>query len=212
MLNYGEWVSRAAEFVKQVPLRAQGFRGIEITVSVEPPLGKEEWDALRHALPRGVPTALRQFWLTGSRHCNCRYSCRGVQGDDLWGGARFIDARELPDRLNACREWAEKTWVANYPEDKRLWLQSVPFIAMENGDYLGLFVTSDEEEPPVVYLAHDDESFTLAPSFTAFLEVWERVAYIGPEVWMLDDLLDEQSFLDEDTERAQELRLLLGQT
>jgi hypothetical protein len=213
MGNYLAWVKRAEEFAKQLPLRATSFSNIEVSVSVEPPLDESGLEALQRAIPQPLPDALSQFWLTGSRCCNCRYVCREAEGNaELYGGASFFDALELHDYLTGCREWAEKTWVAEYAEERHLWLHSVPFLAMQNGDYLGLHVGIDHAEPPVVYLAHDDESFTIASTFTDFLEVWERVGYIGPEVWMLDGLLDEHKFLDANTEQAHELRKRLAQT
>ncbi len=75
-----------------------------------------------------------------------------------------------------------------------------------NGDYLGTRLAG-EPAPPVIYLPHDDESREIAPSFTAFLTAWERLGYLGPEIWMLEPFLNPApGHLDADSEPVQALR------
>jgi hypothetical protein len=81
---------------------------------------------------------------------------------------------------------------------------------MNSGDYLALDVTEAKDNPPVIYLSHDDESFVIAESFTEFLKHWERLCYIGPESWMLESFLGENGYINSDSAKAKELRKLLG--
>jgi hypothetical protein len=71
---------------------------------------------------------------------------------------------------------------AHYPEDARVWLNSVPFHEQGNGDYLALYVGADwsGKEYPVVYLDHDGCGFSrvLSASFDEFLQVWEELDYV----------------------------------
>ncbi len=74
------------------------------------------------------------------------------------------------------------------------------------GSYLGVRATG-KADPPVIYLAHDDESREIASSFTAFLTAWERLGYLGPEIWMLEPFLHPATgHLDADSESAQTFR------
>ena len=75
-----------------------------------------------------------------------------------------------------------------------LWCQSVPFIAVGNGDYLALDVTKGAGRLPVLYLCHDGDAedggdgrtaFEISPSFDQFLADWEALCYVGPEIWLL---------------------------
>jgi hypothetical protein len=61
-----------------------------------------------------------------------------------------------------------------------------------------------------VYLNHDDDSSVIAPGLTAFLNAWERLAYLGPEHWLLLEFVDGRGHLDPETERAAHLRRLLA--
>jgi hypothetical protein len=131
---------------------------------------------------------------------------------ELWGGALFINAADLSQHLLNCRDWAEETWVAEYPQDKNFWLNSVPFVEMNNGDYLSLDTTEEKDNPSVVYLSYDDESFIIAESFTDFLTHWERLCYIGPEVWMLENFRSENGYVNSNTNKAELLRKLLVST
>ncbi len=80
---------------------------------------------------------------------------------------------------------------------------------MNNGAYLGLDITEAKDNPPVIYLSHDDESFVISESFTDFLTHWERLCYIGPEVWILEKFRGENGYISSDSGKAEDLRKLL---
>ena len=40
-------------------------------------------------------------------------------------------------------------------------------------------------DPPVLYLNHDEDSSIIAPDLARFLLAWERLAYVGPDHWLL---------------------------
>jgi hypothetical protein len=63
----------------------------------------------------------------------------------------------------------------------------------------------------VLYLSHDGDTAHLADSFTAFLMAWERLCYLGPEIWLLDRFLGDDGILAPGSPlRADRLRRLLG--
>ncbi|MBW3635738.1 MAG: SMI1/KNR4 family protein [Armatimonadetes bacterium] len=105
--------------------------------------------------------------------------------DDFYGEIRFFDPAELPEHLPSCKSWAEAFEEDPDPAQKAFWLNALPFHSILNGDYLGLDISTTHDDPPVVYLAHDDKSQVIAPSFTSFLQSWAGLCYIGPERWKL---------------------------
>ena len=68
----------------------------------------------------------------------------------------------------------------------------------------------ETDDPPVLYLAHDDESVSLSPSLTRFFATWEGLRDIGPEIWLLEAFRDADGQLNGEGERAEELQALLG--
>ena len=223
MLDYKLWVERAVSFTRNLAELVPYINGVKIEVSVQPPLTESELMEIASKTDRQIPQELANFWLTGSRHCDCSYICEDANSEivpqienifssfqELYGGASLINAADLAQHLLNCRDWAEETWVAKYPQDKSFWLNSMPFAEMNNGDYLALDTTEAKDNPPVIYLSHDDESFVIAESFTDLLTHWERLCYIGPEFWMLENFLGENGYINSDSVKAEHLRKLLG--
>jgi len=206
--------------VERLPERFAGE--IEINVSVAPPLDEAGMRSIESALGFALPRALRVFFREGSGACNCRYvwkpneTARPVlrsllDNEDLYGGPYQWEAEYLNDHFASCQEYAED-WNDEGDEgnDKKLWTKSLPFASIANGDYLAVSLADGSDDPAVVYLAHEGGSQVIAPSFTQFLAHWERLCYVGPESWLLDNFLDENGFINADSEQASRLRALLG--
>ncbi len=222
MFDYKLWIERAASFTHNLTQFAPHFCKLKSEVLVQPPLIESELAEITSKIDKYVPSELNRFWIAGSRHCDCTYICEDINSEiipkiekifgsfqDIYGGASFINAADLSRHILNCRDWAEETWVAEYPQDKDFWLNSVPFIEMNNGDYLALYIAEAKDNPTVVYLAHD-ESFIISESFTDFLSHWERLCYIGPEVWMLENFRGENGYINSNTDKAKLLRNLLA--
>lgn len=221
-LDYAGWVARALAFAD----RLAALDGVVIGHSVaDPPLAREVLDRVEADLRRPLPASLRRFYERGAGGVECSYSYepaapaqRRLQAvlpdeEQIFGGARVCRAADLADAARSVAEWARDTWVADEPEERDLWDGALPFASLNNGDYLALDLRGGGTEPPVVYLAHDDESAglpPLAPHFTSFLSAWERLCYIGPEHWLLDEFRGPDGALDPDSTRAARLRELLG--
>ena len=88
----------------------------------------------------------------------------------IYGGPRLGPVTELADFSRAVREWADETWVAESPEERLIWDSALPFIRLDNGDYLALNLRAIETDPGVHYLNHDDESFLLSPRLRGISE------------------------------------------
>ena len=213
--DYTGWVARAQAFMS-------GLGGLSYTevrsAHVTAPATEADMQALERELGRTIPFSLRTFFTRAASGLDCGYTMqpegqaldklRDVLPDvsRIYGGPRLGPVTELADFSRAVREWADETWVAESPEERLIWDSALPFIRLDNGDYLALDLRAIETDPPVVYLNHDDESFLLSPDFVAFLSAWERLCYIGPEHWLLSEFAGAGGYLDPDSDRASQLR------
>ncbi len=202
MIDYAAWIRRAESFVRQLN-RLPGQWGMSIRI--RPPISTDAADKLAASLPLGLPGPLRDFYTTGSSNVCCRYFWE--PGDkyqrkvdkvflyqhSLWGGPELIAAEDLADE-HCVQEWfcgAEDLLGENSKDVLAVWQNTVPFIAVGNGDYLALHINHELPEMPVVYLCHDDTDMPImriSPSFEQFLTDWEQLHYIGPD--MLVGVLD----------------------
>ena len=162
--------------------------------------------------------SLRDLFTIGSAHLDCHYVLEhgdgildGILPDEkrIFGGARLGPLSELPEFSRSIAEWAAETWVADAPAQRAIWTSAVPFTRMANGDFLALDLSAQDIDPPVVYLSHDDDSSVIAPDLPGFLDAWERLAYVGPEHWLLLEFVDGRGRLDPESDRAARLRGML---
>ena len=170
-----------------------------------------------------IPTALRQFFSEGCGGVDISYtwipeentanadSLRRIFGKtkaEVWGGGPFCIASDLKEWRRNVEAWARESWVADYPEELAMWMNALPIMELANGDYLGLDLRSGCDNPPVLYLSHDDNSQILSTCFTDFLTHWAGVCYVGPEIWMLEPFLSTENLLDSTMANALELKIL----
>jgi len=192
MLNYKAWIERAVRFterVRQLPGET------EVESRAAPPLRADKVEALRRRLPLGLPLPFSNFLSRGSASFSFTYSWDVPQRlvarleavfpskECLLGGSTFCNGRELPAVQSACLEWGAAL-DKDYPEDKKIWSKSVPFLQILNGDYLALYVGPGRRgrQAPVAYLDHDGCGFSriIAGSFDQFLRAWEGLYYVNP--------------------------------
>ena len=199
-LDLRAWTRRAELFVRNLTY-LPGRWGISI--SVEPPISGEEVDRIAAQLPLGLPLALRRFYTEGASKLNCTYRWEPpeevasrlesiLDGEDyVFGGARILPCSNLLSHHDIA-EWpwggADTELTAEQKKDQRVWQRTVPFIAVGNGDYVGIHVADGAADQPVVYLYGNDIEGSvrrISPSFDRFLADWEALGYIGPESWLL---------------------------
>jgi hypothetical protein len=167
--------------------------------------------------------------MEGSAHLNGRYgwnppaeelpSLREVfeYSFGLCGGPRFIAASEVDPEPMDTSYFGGDIMSGDAEECQRtvdLWGRAIIILHVGNGDCLGLDPEApgcDPDDPPVVYLVHDDSSSDqICPRFTSFLSIWEELSYIGPENWLLDKWLDKNSkTLSAELHHTSKLRKLL---
>lgn len=216
--DFAGWVARARAFT----LGLDHLPAAEVrSTAVAAPLDEVALGALEDALGAVLPTSLRTFFSRGTSAMDCAYTFKpeGQALDQLrtllpdeseiFGGARMGPASDLADYSTAVREWARDTWIADEPDQRIIWESALPFVALDNGDYLALDLQDGATDPSVVYLCHDDESLLLARNLAEFLAAWERLCYLGPEHWLLGPFIID-SGLDAESEPAKGLRAMLG--
>jgi hypothetical protein len=211
------WMETASAFYRHRVKSTGG--GAETAFNKAPSATEQSIATVESRLGQPLPKALREFFLNCTSGLEMSYSWEPdearreaveelIDGTTVCGGGT-IRLGDLPKHKEDARAWAEETWLAEEPDQQELWLKSLPFLHLDNGDYLALDLRQPADDPPVYYLSHDDESQTIASSFTSFLQAWERVCYIGPESWLLEPFINpETGFLDGDCENAQKLRRL----
>ncbi|RYG55784.1 SMI1/KNR4 family protein, partial [bacterium] len=204
MMNYAQWLHSAKDFVEHLGQLQEEFGSVDVKAHQTTPLTRESLEQIAAGIDREIPLELRNFWLTAARSSTYSYVCRDVKSNlapaieqvfgsrlDFYGGVHFFDPSELKEHLFSCTEWAD-----GQEEDQvNLWLSTMPFQTIANGDYLGLDISVPHNDPPVVYLSHDDDCQVIAPSFTSFLQTWAELNYIGPESWMLEPFQSDSGLL-----------------
>ena len=131
--------------------------------------------------------------------CNAFGETLGV--NCIYGGPVLYGADKLEKTRQLSEEWARQTWISEDIVQTTIWLSSIPFIGMDNGDYVAF-----NGNGQIVYLNHDDESFVIADTFSDFWSIWESIYFISPEWWMLKPFLTKSGMLDGDSKNISKFR------
>ncbi len=198
------WIERAVEFTQSL-----SHRGTDAYCSTDAasPLTASQLCDLQSTLDSKIPDSLVDFLCTESSSCNCEYyltfkhkpqasvieafgaeNAVRISETNIYGGASLCQSEFFAD-------WNSEgvlSWFDDIDEEcAHLWRNTFIFKFIANGDWLGLFVEDDTTDPPVVYLDHESEIYRpIAPSLNHFLSEWEKLWYIGPEYWELQDFID----------------------
>ncbi len=219
-MDYREWtnhVTNFAESLRELPGE------IDVNLQIDPPLDEASISALAGNWADKIPQSLQSLWREGSGRVNCDYAWAPpadelprleevFDGEDaIYGGPRFEPAEKIypgnsginPDHP----ELAEFYGVEQF----ELWGRAAVFLQVGNGDQLALDAQVNADDPPVVYLVHDDDcSSVISPSLSDFLTAWRELSFIGPEFWLLDHWFDwERKTIDLSMHKTSELRELL---
>lgn len=205
-MNYAAWISRVEAFHNAMKLLPGTIR---VKMQIDPPLVDADLKQIRRNWHRHLPAELVRFWTEGSAHLDCNFVWT-PQANELcefheifphdsfiYGGPSFGSAQSVPPEpfdtsdlggdimsgdAEACRRTVE------------LLGRAILFMDTPTGDCLGLDPEAsgcDRDDPPVVYLVHDDSSsYQMCHRFTTFLSIWEELCYTSPEYWPLDYWLD----------------------
>lgn len=94
-----------------------------------------------------------------------------------------------------------------------VWHNKLGLMEVGNGDYIA-FDLSVPNDPPVVYLSHDDgegHGYILGKNFIDFMNRWTRIGCVGCEDWQLLPFIEgAESGILPDCENAIKWREYLG--
>lgn len=191
MLDYVAWLQRAVQFTERMRCVAGEVR---VEVRVAPPLSQDRMAEIARYSRLPIPRLLCEFWTKASGHADCTYHRKmpaelheqlGIafphwRLGHFWGGPEFFDAVEVIELTHTGLDFAD-LYRDTYPEDARYWKHALPLISDGAGDYVGLFISDDRDDPPVAYFCHEgcDASGIIARTFDEFLTLWERLGYIS---------------------------------
>jgi hypothetical protein len=202
-IDFSGWVERLRAF----PATLSGRDGLAFeSWAVDPPLAPQKKLELSAALGHAIPARFLEF-LTATAGTECRYTFEYDPDNDaetnaylglfpdvttIYGGPCIGPADDIVGWAIKCHEWGAQLAPQIGQDAAGHWQTALPFIDVGNGDYVSLWLGTRGEvgdDPPVIYLSHEDRSRWLAPSFSGFLFRWERLAYLGPEIWLLERFL-----------------------
>jgi hypothetical protein len=228
MIDYVGWLRRAEKFVRGTS-RLRGEWSMEI--SVTPPLSPAQADRLTKTLPFELPSPLLQFYTTASANARCFYSwkpdkdaltkVRSVVVDtfSVYGRAEFCPAVDLAEHYEQLLGWSDRFRERDRhgPAAAETISNCVPLISVGNGDYVAINLGEMEGGASIVYVNHEADVeeqspiIPLARDLDDFLMTSERLGYLGPEIWMLDALLEDSpsGLLDGDSRLARKWRAVM---
>jgi hypothetical protein len=198
--NYRAWVDRARLFCANLSIV---FEDDALKGDFLPTLSTQEIEQLSSDLGLRIPQCLENFWRHGCGGMDFHYSLELDEGDhtilgdlfrlrrDVWGGGQFCMASQTRKWRDSCLEWAKASWVSSLQLEAVRWGNALPVASMPNGDYVALDLSAQSEDPPVIYLCHDDTSLKLAGCFSDFLAHWAEIYYLGPELWLMEPFIGE---------------------
>jgi hypothetical protein len=212
------WTQRASSFVKELKHLGGQFENRELVV--HEPVGREEIDRLNSTLANPLPNSLRAYFELAAGQASFKYNWQELPPDRLallrqvlpnrnflFGGCCLGPITRLAEYQDECRSFAEECWPVEFPKEQSEWQRAVPFFRMENADFIALDPKQDPDDPPVIYLSTDGANHLLARNFAAFLWEWERLAYIGCDIYLFEPFRDRRTgCLDSETAKAQSLR------
>ena len=176
---------------------------------------------LENDLDIKLPCAVREFFadFSGEYRMNVSFSnefCGGLPSElDMVFSAFFDFSIEMLRIAETNRRgWVEKCF--NNPDDPydMEWHGKLGFMTVGNGDIIAFDVSADADDPPVVYLSHDDgdgHGAVLGKSFEDFAFNLVRAGACGNEDWqLLAFMKDKKSGIDAECENAVKFRDIIG--
>lgn len=215
----GAWTERLAGFARALERRpdVQIVAGLQLGEKADAKAASD----CEHALGVALPRELGRFFHDAGRTVRFRYRWQLAEGearlatcglsdlDCLWGGPA-LELGQLPALWAEMRGTLEHSWVAGMEEEREFRLGSLPLMRLDNGDCLAMALGDGPDNGEVRYLPHDGAGEVLADSLGEFLEAWERLGYVGPEIWVLEPFRSpETGRLDASCAKAMALREII---
>lgn len=170
-----------------------------------PPATESDLQQLEATLDYSLPSSLRKVFLEQVASFGVSWSIKEsykIEGfDPICYGNFILNFSELY-HLNEENKGVIEGFKNERNEKIVQWIQLFqnrkPLMQLDNGDML-LIGVGDESRQEIVYYLHDacdggEEWFqkhgtVLAPNFEEFLDRWSRLAFVGPEIWVIEPFL-----------------------
>ena len=193
----------------------------DVECSVEACAKEDEVCELEKTLDLKLPQPLRQFLLNYSSHLNLSVFlsddfCEELpeELDEIFSACFELSLEEIERAETSRRDWVENCFSDEEEEYDRIWHNKLGIMTVANGDVIALDIKQDKENPPVVYVSHDDgegHGAVLGKDFDTFLMNLVKIGGCGNEDWqMLPFITDPVSGIDPDCENAGKYRELIG--
>lgn len=205
-----EYISKAIEKV--------GGKVTELII--DPPATLDQIHNIERLLDQDLPESFKKVLLEFSSNFSFKWFFDEemklpTEFREIFSGRIHWDLNALINIKDDVEGWIDHVFPDEENDYDKVWHNKLAFCDVGNGDYMA-FDLNHNDNPPIIYLSHDDgegHGYTIANSFMELLENWSRIAFVGEEdtQWLLfTESLD--SRLVPDGEAAKRFRALLGLT
>jgi hypothetical protein len=218
MMDYRSWIRDLQKFIADVgSLNGE----LDRQLSVAEPLKLASLEGLNESLRVKIPRPIARFLKEASGGCKIHFVWepegsqlqalqKAIGRDFFFSDGPLCDSEKLRQWQEWTLEGATEMWIAEEPEEKAVWMAAFPFVFMSDGDFLALDLRQGSDDPPVVFLCHEDKYCLVSPSFDEFLFQWQGLCYFGPDYYYFRDFLDNSTgYLSSMSPKAEALRQLL---
>lgn len=179
MYDFGAWIERISMFSQRID-SSYVTTEFETLASVT----NHELDEIEKGLRLVIPNELRELWTTSASSCHFEFTCRYRHpATNLWEAhlscISVVGPLAADDGLDYCEYWGQLV-DENGVGSKELWVNSFPFLAVGNGDLVGLVSNETSVPSKVVYLNHEGGGGVVSNSVTEFLDAWTELYFLGP--------------------------------
>lgn len=183
-----------------------------------PPASEREVEDLEAKLRRKLPRSLKNFFMGFSRELRLNAFLPddftlpdGLRG--IFSASFLFSLQEVENAEESRKSWASQCFTDPNHAYDRVWHGKLGLMTVPNGDVIALDTASDENDPPVVYLSHDDgdsHGYVLGKTLDAYLERLLLVGGCGNEEWQMAPFLDNAvDGLNPDCENARAYREII---
>lgn len=134
--------------------------------------------------------------------------------EEIFSACFIFSIDEMKEAEMRRRDWIESCFVNEENEYDSVWYNKLGLMTVENGDVIALDTGSNSENPPVVYLSHDDgegHGYVLGKDFESYIMNLVKTGACGQEDWqMLPFIADKEGGIDPDCDNAIEFRKIIG--
>lgn len=185
----------------------------------EPPISSSDVEDIEQSTPHRIPQSLRTFFTEGASEVRLSFSCKFSEevrrqnphlpvefraGEGVVLPAPLLSARSLKRYIAEAQDYASWSGISEDETEQAVWNRAIPIAMWNNSDFLALDPGIDVNDPPVVFLDHEGESYGIAGNLAGFLTAWRDVSFTN-----IHDL-HSLSIACGDTDEGKQIRLLLS--